>query len=46
MEAQVLLKQGVVRRVGLGSTVDILKDLWLTQIDNRYVHTIHEALNG
>ncbi|XP_074368968.1 uncharacterized protein LOC141708989 [Apium graveolens] len=44
MEAQVLLKQGAARRVGTGSTINILNDPWLPDKDP-YVHTVHEALN-
>lgn len=45
MEAIVLLKQGAVRRVGLGSSVQILADPWLLGEDP-YVHTQHEALTN
>lgn len=43
MEAQVLLKQGAVRRVGKGITINILDDPCLPDKDP-YVHTVHEAL--
>lgn len=46
LEAQVLLKQSEVRRVGSGNSVDILKDPWIPQDDDPYVHTVHVALNG
>ncbi|XP_074376770.1 uncharacterized protein LOC141718284 [Apium graveolens] len=44
MEAQVLSKQGAVRQVGTGSTINILNDPWLPDKDP-YVHTVHKALN-
>lgn len=37
MEAQVLLKQGAVRRVGRGNTVSIKNDPWLPHTDNLYI---------
>ncbi|KAK1398758.1 hypothetical protein POM88_008621 [Heracleum sosnowskyi] len=43
MEAQVLLKQGAVRRVGNGTMTSILEDPWLPDSDP-YVHTNHEAV--
>lgn len=39
MQAQVLLKQGAVRRVGKGTTISILND------PDPYVFTSHEALH-
>lgn len=45
MEAQVLLKQGAVRRVGSGKTVNITQDPWLPSSDP-YVHTDHEAIRN
>lgn len=46
LESQNLLKNGVIRRVGNGSTVDILKDPWLPCDEDPYVRTDHEALKG
>lgn len=46
MEAQVILKQGVVRRVGIGETVDALKDPWLPDAEDPFVHTNHEAIQN
>lgn len=46
MEAQVLLKQGAVRRVGSGTNVDILNDPWLPHFEDPYVHSEHMALIG
>lgn len=43
MEAHVLLKQGAVRRVGLGDTIRIMDDPWLPDKDP-YVRTNHEAI--
>ncbi|XP_074327492.1 uncharacterized protein LOC141665405 [Apium graveolens] len=43
MEAQIVLKRGVVRRVGTGTTVSITKDPWLPN-DDPYVHTDNEAI--
>lgn len=45
MESQVLLKKGAVRRVGKGTTIDILNDPWLPGHDT-YVQTVHDALRG
>lgn len=42
MESQVLLKKGAVRRVGKGTTIDILNDHWLPGHDT-YVQTVHDA---
>ena len=43
MEAQVLLKQGDVRRVWMGKMINVMKDPWMPDIDP-YIHTTHEAL--
>lgn len=46
MEAQVLLKQGVIHRVGTGKGITILNDPWLDNDNDPYIHTEHEALTG
>lgn len=43
MEAHVILKQGAVRRVGTGKSVNITKDPWLPSMDP-YVQTNNEAI--
>lgn len=40
------LKQGAVRRVGNGISVDILRDPWLPHGSHPYVQTQHEALTN
>lgn len=45
MEAQILLKQGAVRRVGKSTTTSILNDLWLPSSDP-YIVTDHKALHN
>ncbi|XP_074348254.1 uncharacterized protein LOC141687015 [Apium graveolens] len=42
MEARVLLKQGVVRRVGKDTAISIVKDPWLPDKDP-YIHIISEV---
>lgn len=44
MEAQTLLKRGVVRRVGSGRDIDTLNDPWLPCDEDPFIHTRHEAL--
>lgn len=46
MEAQTLLKRGVVRRVGSGRDIDTLNDPWLPCDEDPFVHTRHEALKN
>lgn len=46
MGAQILLKKGVVRRVGSGIQVKILDDPWLPDVQEPYIHTRSEALEG
>lgn len=46
MEAQILLKMGAVRRVGSGNNIDIVKDPWLPNTQDPYVHSLHPALVG
>ncbi|XP_074370739.1 uncharacterized protein LOC141711921 [Apium graveolens] len=46
LEAQELVRKGIARRVGNGSTVDITKDPWLPCVEDPYIHTEHEALKG
>lgn len=45
MEAQVILQQGTVRRVGTDTTISITKDPWLPN-DDPYVHTDNEAIRN
>lgn len=45
MEAQVLLKQGAVRRVGRGTSVNIIQDPWLPGADP-FIHTDNEVIRN
>lgn len=46
LESQDLLKSGLARCVGNGSTVDIVHDPWLPCENDPYINTVHEALKG
>lgn len=46
MEAQVLLKQGAVRRVRNGNSISILRDPWLPSKENLYVQSTLSELEG
>lgn len=46
LETQELLKMGAVRRIGDGSSTDILKDPWLPNQEDSFVHSAHQALQG
>lgn len=46
IETQEILKKDTGRRVGSGNNIDVLHDPWLPCVDDPYIHTIHEALDG
>ncbi|KAL8133670.1 hypothetical protein AgCh_008927 [Apium graveolens] len=46
LESQEMLKAGVARRVGNGTTVDIEHDPWLPCEMDPYIHTHHQTLQG
>lgn len=46
MEAQVLLKQGAVRRVGTGHSVSISQDPLLPHPNNPYIQSDNEDVKG
>ncbi|XP_074355993.1 uncharacterized protein LOC141695663 [Apium graveolens] len=46
LEAQVLINKGAVLRVGSGRNVNIQNDPWLNCVEDIYVQTVHEALEG
>ncbi|XP_074342398.1 uncharacterized protein LOC141679917 [Apium graveolens] len=45
-ETQEMLKKYTGRRVGSGNNIDVLHDPWLPCVDDPYIHTSHEAING
>lgn len=46
VEAQSLLKQGCVCRVGRGNIVSVINDPWLPDINDPYIHTRSEAIHN
>ncbi|XP_074347208.1 uncharacterized protein LOC141686043 [Apium graveolens] len=46
LEAQHLIKQGIVRRVRTGETVSIMDDPWLPNMENPYITTNNESIKG
>ena len=46
MASQSLIQRGEWVRIGSGSSISVLKDPWLSCINDPYVHTDHEALQN
>lgn len=46
MEARELIKQGIACRVGNGESISILNDPWFSDVNNPYINSVNEALQG